>query len=636
MGQLKRSEFDFRHGPEMSFPVKLEVEEDEHGPVSKRLKSSPMDFNQMSTGNNEFPIPPTQYNPLDEPSPLGLRLRKTPSLLDLIQMTLSQGKASSTAATPSGDPSSKNKKEVKAGAAFDKLKASNFPASLLRIGKWEYASKHEGDLVAKCYFAKHKLVWEVLDGGLKSKIEIQWSDIMGLKATFPDNGPATLIVVLARQPLFFRETNPQPRKHTLWQATADFTDGEASTHRQHMLECPQGLLNKHYEKLIQCDVRLNCLSQQPEIVLDSPSFAPQGADPNDESRGLAFSHLDTVKGSPISGLHDVASPSVSQSSSSFKIEQYDAISISSQGLSKEACSPSSVMDTHAIEGNGGNSEGKGFRAEMNWEQLKVPGLRPSISMSDLVNHIGNCFSEQMTSGNLHFPEKESDCRFMLEDIAQILLSDTQLNMASDDKTLMSRVNSLCCLLQDPAPSPTGRVAGGSHSSGLSGDRKDGESTSMHEKSLMARVNSLRCLLQDHPTSPTGRVAGVFHFGGLSGDGKDNESDRVCDSVLEKSLMARVNSLRCLLQDPAIGPAGQVTRGSESGGASGDGKECESNHACDSINENKDKCDIVGQEEEAKGAAGMPRIDSFGELLLHLPRIASLPKILFDISEDGEN
>lgn len=94
----------------------------------------------MSTGNNEFPIPPTQYNPLDEPSPLGLRLRKSPSLLDLIQMTLSQGKASSTSAAPSGDPSSKNKKDVKAGAAFDKLKASNFPASLLRIGKWEVYS----------------------------------------------------------------------------------------------------------------------------------------------------------------------------------------------------------------------------------------------------------------------------------------------------------------------------------------------------------------------------------------------------------------------------------------------------------------------------------------------------------------
>ena len=50
--------------------------------------------------------------------------------------------------------------------------------------------------MAKCYFAKHKLVWEVLEGGLKSKIEIQWSDIMALKAHCPDNGPSTLTVVV--------------------------------------------------------------------------------------------------------------------------------------------------------------------------------------------------------------------------------------------------------------------------------------------------------------------------------------------------------------------------------------------------------------------------------------------------------
>lgn len=61
---------------------------------------------------------------------------------------------------------------------------------------WQYKSRYEGDLVAKCYFAKHKLVWEVLEGGLKSKIEIQWSDIMALKANCPDNGPGTLNVVV--------------------------------------------------------------------------------------------------------------------------------------------------------------------------------------------------------------------------------------------------------------------------------------------------------------------------------------------------------------------------------------------------------------------------------------------------------
>ena len=50
--------------------------------------------------------------------------------------------------------------------------------------------------MAKCYFAKHKLVWEVLDGGLKNKLEIQWSDIMAIKATYPDDGPGTLDVVV--------------------------------------------------------------------------------------------------------------------------------------------------------------------------------------------------------------------------------------------------------------------------------------------------------------------------------------------------------------------------------------------------------------------------------------------------------
>lgn len=60
----------------------------------------------------------------------------------------------------------------------------------------QYKSRYEGDLVAKCYFAKHKLVWEVLDGGLKNKIEIQWSDIMALKAIYNDDAPGTLDVVV--------------------------------------------------------------------------------------------------------------------------------------------------------------------------------------------------------------------------------------------------------------------------------------------------------------------------------------------------------------------------------------------------------------------------------------------------------
>lgn len=183
---------------------------------------------QFLSGTNTFPAQPVQYNPLEEPSPLGLRLRKSPSLLELIQMRLSQGKPSTLGSTPSvdcQDSKSREKGSTKGSAAgaTDKLKASNFPASFLKIGSWEvnesfvdinilifgrqlliaksyicwqYTSRYEGDLVAKCYFAKHKLVWEILEGGLKSKIELQWSDIMGLKADFQEDAPATLVVVV--------------------------------------------------------------------------------------------------------------------------------------------------------------------------------------------------------------------------------------------------------------------------------------------------------------------------------------------------------------------------------------------------------------------------------------------------------
>ncbi|XP_062159024.1 uncharacterized protein LOC133866499 isoform X2 [Alnus glutinosa] len=518
-------------------PVKLEIDdslEEEHGPLNKRSKPSQAFQEQWSSGANSFPIPPSQYNPLDEPSPLGLRLRKSPSLLELIQMKLSQGGAPSSGAEQSEDFNLVAKQEIMGTAVSgpaDKLKASNFPASLLRIGSWEYKSRYEGDLVAKCYFAKHKLVWEVLEGGLKSKIEIQWSDIMALKAHCPDNGPSSFNVVLARQPLFFRETNPQPRKHTLWQAAADFTDGQASIQRQHFLQCPQGLLNKHFEKLIQCDMRLNFLSQQPEIVLDSPYFEPRSSvfeDP-EESKDHSFDQVDSRRAS-MSGFQDVASPTATQSSS-LKIEQkQDSAGMVSENRLREAPSPSS--------GNG-SSEAVDSAGSRNWKA----GLHPSMSMSDIVNHIGLCISEQMTSGNLPAADEGSGYDDILEDIAQYLLNDNQFTAASDEKSLMSRVNSLCCLLQ-----------------------KD-----------------------------SGTVQNSAGNGESCAEGPDG------------------------------GTGIQVKHNSEQ------------------IHDNKYRADLKVSDQDTRDVSGskqvsaMSRKDSFGDLLLHLPRIASLPKFLFNISEeDGES
>ncbi|KAK1360064.1 Pre-rRNA-processing protein IPI3 [Heracleum sosnowskyi] len=397
-------------------PVKIEVEdslEDQHAPLLKRSKLSSSTQQQHELRTTAFPVPPSQYNPLDEPSPLGLRLRKSPSLLDLIQMRLSQGNKAKVGAVV--------KKEQKGPAASnsnDKLKASNFPATVLKIGTWEYKSRHEGDLVAKCYFAKHKLVWEVLDGGLKNKIEIQWSDILALKATYADDEPGTLDVVLSRQPLFFRETNPQPRKHTLWQATSDFTGEQASINRRHYLQCPPGLLGKHFEKLIQCDPRLNYLSQQAEITLESPYFEPRISVFDESDEGNSKYDMNRDGRPTIFNLQDVPSSSGPQSSSS-KNEQYDFLGTHQEQFSRETPSPSSVMGNGMNEANSGTGESKNLNG---WDNIKVPGLHPSMSMSDLVSHIEHRFSEQRTSKN-SLPNDERESLEILDEISSLLQKD---------------------------------------------------------------------------------------------------------------------------------------------------------------------------------------------------------------------
>ncbi|XP_057493361.1 uncharacterized protein LOC130778883 isoform X2 [Actinidia eriantha] len=191
----------------------------------------------------------------EQTSPLGLTLRKTPSFLNLVEMKLSQSRTKKHKTEDSG-----------------KLKATNFPAVLLKIGSWERFSRHEGDLVAKCYYAKKKIVWEVLEGALKSKIEIQLSDIETIRATILENKPGILEIELNQPPMFFRETSPQPRKHTLWQASSDFTSGQAPVCRRHYVKFPPGTLDKHYEKLLQCDKRLFELSKRPFPGFASPYF----------------------------------------------------------------------------------------------------------------------------------------------------------------------------------------------------------------------------------------------------------------------------------------------------------------------------------------------------------------------------
>ncbi|PWA60710.1 hypothetical protein CTI12_AA379950 [Artemisia annua] len=428
-------------------PVKREITDDDHHPPNKRSKQ-----NEFGGGFNV--MGQMQVNPLDEPSPLGLRLRKSPSLLDLIQMRLNSSSNSG------------------------------------------YTSKHEGDLVAKCYFAKHKLVWEVLDGGLKNKIEIQWSDIMALKATYPDDGPGTLDIVVIVIVLV-----------------------------RHCLQCPQGLLGKHYEKLIQCDPRLNFLSQQAEVELESPYFEARKSvfdEPNESIEHNLSSEAPStreLRGTTSSG---------GQSSSS-RSEFYDPAGRPSESL-RETPSPSSVMDTSASE-EMRIAEMKGLGS---WDQMQVPGLHPSMSMSDLVNHIENRITKNRTSGDDHpLSHEEQDSLKILEDISRCLFNDAQYGSStSDEKSIMSRVDSLCCLLQkDPATLHDSK--GEKATDGGNGKRIAGK--------------------------------GIF----------------------------------------------------------------ETTHFVESVTGNNAPEDSPILEDDDKKTPGMPRNDSVGELLLNLPRIASLPQFFFN-------
>lgn len=105
-----------------------------------------------------------------------------------------------------------------------------------------------------------------------------------------------------------------------------------------------------------------------------------------------------------------------------------------------------VMDACVIEEIGCSSLSKEPSLLSQWGQVKVPGIHPSMSMSDLVIHLGNCIAEQKG-----FNGNEQLSRDILEELTRYLLNDSNiLASSSDELSLMSRVNSLCCLLQDSA------------------------------------------------------------------------------------------------------------------------------------------------------------------------------------------
>ncbi|MFS7898085.1 hypothetical protein Hanom_Chr07g00607261 [Helianthus anomalus] len=59
-------------------------------------------------------------------------------------------------------------------------------------------------------------------------MEVQWSEILAIRSFMHHGHHGRLEIELNQPPLFCREINPQPRKHTQWKQTMDFTGGQAS------------------------------------------------------------------------------------------------------------------------------------------------------------------------------------------------------------------------------------------------------------------------------------------------------------------------------------------------------------------------------------------------------------------------
>ncbi|PON57603.1 hypothetical protein TorRG33x02_293320 [Trema orientale] len=90
-----------------------------------------------------------------------------------------------------------------------------------------------GDVVAKFFFGWKRMVWEIRETGFTNKFEIKWEQIVGMRVFLGDgNQLGILEVELNRPPLFFRETDPRPRRFIRGDQVPDFTDNQATNFRE--------------------------------------------------------------------------------------------------------------------------------------------------------------------------------------------------------------------------------------------------------------------------------------------------------------------------------------------------------------------------------------------------------------------
>ncbi|GMY39749.1 pyriculol/pyriculariol biosynthesis cluster transcription factor 1-like [Fagus crenata] len=245
---------------------------------AKASKDPKRKFQVCSTSNHELQNSEAVNNNADQ------QIQLPPEIIDLENDSDNETNPNSNLMeldTTCVDETNQNscQNEVQAKASGDsKGKTPKSRAKLLRIGEWQEVAiyEYEESLIVKCYVKTQKLIWEIIQKNctLKKKIEIGWSDISAIRSRMVQREFAVLGVLeieLHNPPSFYKEIDPQPRKHITWTLTSDFTNDEALIHRIHYLEFHPASLKKFYAELIKCP-DLFKLSQKPFTSLSSPYF----------------------------------------------------------------------------------------------------------------------------------------------------------------------------------------------------------------------------------------------------------------------------------------------------------------------------------------------------------------------------
>ncbi|KAJ6737806.1 F10A16.6 PROTEIN [Salix viminalis] len=258
----------------------FEINDDESNDIVRQTNQIIRETPKISNEENEMARKLLQLN-----NPLGLLLSPPPYWMDSVTNP-NLARTIEAGVFHESSNQSMDSSDFAQQLMSYRLRASNFAASFIKIGEWQRASRNEGDLVAKFYFVKKKLVWEFLQGPIKYKIEIPWSDIIGINAVMEKNQPGMLRIELNQPPTFHEEINPQPRRHTMWKLVKDFTGMQASIFRLHHLTFPCEYLDKHYQKLLLCEPRFFDLSKQSFPTLKNPFFHSN----SHGNPGFAFDH----------------------------------------------------------------------------------------------------------------------------------------------------------------------------------------------------------------------------------------------------------------------------------------------------------------------------------------------------------